>query len=59
MEVRLIIGGACALLAVALIFFSVWAANSGGGGEGMAAQLAGFALLLVAVSMLRSEETRV
>jgi hypothetical protein len=56
---RLVIGGACAILAVTLIFFSVWAANAGGGGEGMAAQLAGFALLLVAVFTLRSDDARV
>lgn len=58
-ELRLIIGAACAILAVALIFFSIWAANTGGGGDGMAAQLAGFALLLVAVFALKSDETRV
>ena len=56
---KLVIGTACAILSVTLIFFSVWAANGGGGDDGMAAQLVGFALLLVAVGTLRSDETRV
>ncbi len=53
-----VIGYACGGLAVALILFSIWAATKGGG-EGMIPLLAGFGLLLVAVSALRPGETRI
>lgn len=52
-----IIGYACGGLAVALIVFSILAASRGGG-EGMVPVLVGFALLLVAMGMLRPGETR-
>lgn len=45
-------------LAVALMAFSVWGAARGGG-VGMVPLLLGFALLLAAMGMLGSEETRV
>lgn len=53
-----VIGYACGALAVALILFSIWAAAKGGG-EGMIPLLAGFGMLLVAVSALRAGGTRV
>ena len=54
---RLMIGYALGGLAVALIVFSVRAASKGGG-EGLVPLLVGFALLLAAVGVLRSNETR-
>lgn len=53
-----VIGYSCGGLAVALILFSIWAAMKGGG-EGMIPLLAGFGLLLVAVSALKPGRTSV
>lgn len=52
-----VIGYSCGALAVALILFSIWV-TSKGGGEGLIPILAGFGLLLVAVSALRPGTTR-
>lgn len=52
-----VIGYACGGLAVALIVFYILAAAKGGG-EGMVPVLVGFALLLVAVGLLRPSKAR-
>ena len=54
---RLLLGYIFGGLAVALIVFSILSAARGGG-EGMLPLLVGFALLLAAVGVLGSSETR-
>jgi hypothetical protein len=51
-----VVGVACAVLSLVLLFYAVWASTSAG--RGMPSMLAGLGLLLVAVMTLRAGRAR-